>query len=361
MASMPAQPAPVTVGVDTHADSHVAAVVDQTGRVLGSASFAASTRGYVALVNWAERLGPVAKIGIEGTGTYGAGLARVVRTDGLEVVEVDRPDRRTRRWLGKSDPIDAQAAARATLSGGPPPPQTREASSRRSGCWGGPPRREDGAGRRRRPTARACRCRPKQWPSQRRSPDHQALARACLARRPGPRGDPGSATKAALGGLARRWHHLQRNGTPRRSSSPSWSARPHQRCGPARHWPGHRRAAAGACRRQPGAAGQRGCRRSAVGWPRCPPPRADRPSPAQPGRDGHPNHGLWRIALVPRHCHEPTKLSGQRPTHKGCPSSTACAASSATSPATSTTTSSTNQTPHPPAKNRSVEAQWLPC
>jgi hypothetical protein len=79
MVSMPAQPVPVTVGVDTHADSHVAAVVDQTGRVLGSASFAASTRGYVALVNWAERLGPVAKVGIEGTGSYGAGLARFVR------------------------------------------------------------------------------------------------------------------------------------------------------------------------------------------------------------------------------------------------------------------------------------------
>jgi transposase len=71
----------------------------------------------VALVNWAERLGPVAKIGIEGTGTYGAGLARFVRAYGLEVIEVDRPDRRTRRCLGKSDPIDAHAAARATLAG----------------------------------------------------------------------------------------------------------------------------------------------------------------------------------------------------------------------------------------------------
>ena len=122
MASMPAQPAPVTVGVDTHADSHVVAVVDQTGGILGSASFPASTRGYVALINWAERLGPVAKIGSEGPGTYGAGLARLVRAYGLEVVEVDRPGRRTRRCLGKSDPIDAEAAARATLSGWPPPP-----------------------------------------------------------------------------------------------------------------------------------------------------------------------------------------------------------------------------------------------
>jgi transposase len=127
MASMPAHPAPVTVGVDTHADTHVAAVVDQTGRLLGSASFPVSTRGYVALVNWAERLGPVAKIGIEGTGTYGAGLARFVRAYGLEVIEVDRPDRRTRRCLGKSDPIDAHAAARATLAGvATTTPKTRE-------------------------------------------------------------------------------------------------------------------------------------------------------------------------------------------------------------------------------------------
>jgi transposase len=124
---MPAHPAPVTVGVDTHADTHVAAVVDQTGRPLGSASFPVSTRGYVALVNWAERLGPVAKIGIEGTGTDGAGLARFVRAYGLEVIEVDRPDRRTRRCLGKSDPIDAQAAARATLAGvATTTPKTRE-------------------------------------------------------------------------------------------------------------------------------------------------------------------------------------------------------------------------------------------
>ena len=113
--------ASVTVGVGTHRDVHVAAAVDQTGRLLGSASFAVSTRGYVALITWAERLGPVAKVGIEGTGTDGAGLSRFVRdyglASGLAVVEVDRPDRSTRRRRGKSDPIDAGAAARATLAG----------------------------------------------------------------------------------------------------------------------------------------------------------------------------------------------------------------------------------------------------
>jgi hypothetical protein len=79
MESMPAPESPVTVGVDTHLDQHVAAVVDQAGRLCGTQAFAASTRGDVALVTWAERFGPVERIGVEGTGTYGAGLARFAR------------------------------------------------------------------------------------------------------------------------------------------------------------------------------------------------------------------------------------------------------------------------------------------
>jgi transposase len=117
MQSMPAPAPPVTVGVDTHLETHVAAVVDQTGRLRGTKGFPASTRGYVALVTWAEGFGPVERIGIEGTGTDGAGLARFVRAYGLPVVAVNRPDRSLRRRRGKSDPIDAQAAARATLAG----------------------------------------------------------------------------------------------------------------------------------------------------------------------------------------------------------------------------------------------------
>jgi transposase len=77
MESMPAPATPVTVGVDTHLELHVAAVVDQAGRLLGTQAFAASTRGYVALVTWAERFGPVERIGVEGTGSYGAGLTRL--------------------------------------------------------------------------------------------------------------------------------------------------------------------------------------------------------------------------------------------------------------------------------------------
>ena len=93
----------------------------------GHPGFPASTRGYVALVTWAERFGPVERIGVEGTGTYGAGLTRFVRAYGLQVVEVNRPDRSIRRRRGKSDPIDAQAAARATLAGiAATTPKTRE-------------------------------------------------------------------------------------------------------------------------------------------------------------------------------------------------------------------------------------------
>ena len=68
MESMPAPESPVTVGVDTHLDQHVAAVIDQAGRLLDTQAFAASTRGSVALVTWAERFGPVERIGVEGTG-----------------------------------------------------------------------------------------------------------------------------------------------------------------------------------------------------------------------------------------------------------------------------------------------------
>jgi hypothetical protein len=78
-------------------------------------------------VTWAEGFGPVARVGVEGTGTFGAGLARFARAYGLQVVEVAGPDRSTRRRQGKSDPVDAQAAARATLAGvATVTPKTRE-------------------------------------------------------------------------------------------------------------------------------------------------------------------------------------------------------------------------------------------
>jgi transposase len=108
---------PVTGGVDTHLDVHVAAAVDASGGVLGVESFATTPTGFVQLLDWLSRFGPVSRVGVEGTGAYGAGLARYLRAHGLEVIEVDRPNRQVRRRFGKSDVVDAVEAARAALSG----------------------------------------------------------------------------------------------------------------------------------------------------------------------------------------------------------------------------------------------------
>lgn len=104
-------------GVDTHAATHHAAVIDHHGRMLGSEEFPATPSGYTALLAWMRSLGRPDKIGVEGTGAYGAGLARYLHQQQVTVIEVPRPDRRLRRHAGKSDPIDAEAAARAVLAG----------------------------------------------------------------------------------------------------------------------------------------------------------------------------------------------------------------------------------------------------
>jgi transposase len=107
----------VTGGVDTHLDTHAAAVVDPNGGLLEVAQFPATPAGYQALHDWMGGFGAIGRVGVEGTGAYGAGLARYLRTHGVEVVEVDRPNRQARRRHGKSDPLDAVEAARAALSG----------------------------------------------------------------------------------------------------------------------------------------------------------------------------------------------------------------------------------------------------
>lgn len=115
---MTPEPRRVTGGVDTHADVHVAAALDSaTGQLLGTESFPTTAVGYAALLAWLEGLGEVERVGVESTGAWGAGLARHLRAEDVEVIEVDRPDRKARRFEGKSDPTEAQAAARAVLSG----------------------------------------------------------------------------------------------------------------------------------------------------------------------------------------------------------------------------------------------------
>jgi transposase len=107
----------VTGGVDTHSDQHVGVVVDAVGRILGAASFPATSAGYGRLLRWMGGFGRIGRVGVEGTGSYGAGLARYLTAQGVEVVEVNRPNRQLRRRRGKSDTTDAEAAARAALNG----------------------------------------------------------------------------------------------------------------------------------------------------------------------------------------------------------------------------------------------------
>ena len=110
----------VIVGVDTHKHVHVAVVIDTRGIRLGGQSFVADAGGYRALLTWADTHGRIEAFGIEGTGSYGAGLARAVRHARHRVAEVNRSDRRLRRAAGTSDTIDAAAAARSVLAGQSP-------------------------------------------------------------------------------------------------------------------------------------------------------------------------------------------------------------------------------------------------
>lgn len=101
----------VVGGVDTHKDLHVAAVVDQNNKVLGTQFFSTTRQGYRQMLAWMTSFGALKRIGVECTGTYGSGLLRYLQNAGLEVLEVTAPDRMERRKRGKSDTIDAECAA----------------------------------------------------------------------------------------------------------------------------------------------------------------------------------------------------------------------------------------------------------
>ena len=106
----------VVLGVDTHLDFHVAVALDDLGRRLGELRVPTTTEGYQRLLCWAEGFGLIRCAGVEGTSSYGAGLARYLTCAGIAVAEVERPKRRHLRRNGKSDPLDAEAA-RAVLAG----------------------------------------------------------------------------------------------------------------------------------------------------------------------------------------------------------------------------------------------------
>ena len=110
-------PAGVIGGVDCHTDTHTIAALDPLGRLLGTAEFPTTTAGYMALLDWLEAFGQVIAVGVESTGSYGAGLTRHLTGCDVRVVEINQPHAHTRARRGKSDPIDAEAAARKVLSG----------------------------------------------------------------------------------------------------------------------------------------------------------------------------------------------------------------------------------------------------
>jgi transposase len=107
----------VVGGVDAHTDEHHVAVLDAQGRLLGTAAFPTTAEGYAGLIRWTRRHGKIERVGVESTGAYAAGLVRALRSAGIRVVEVNQPHPHARQRLGKSDPIDAELAARAALSG----------------------------------------------------------------------------------------------------------------------------------------------------------------------------------------------------------------------------------------------------
>jgi transposase len=107
----------VIIGVDTHKDIHVAAILSTTGALLATSSFATTLAGCEELLEWVRSHGEPAVAGVEGTGSWGAGLTQALRREGITVIEVNRPDRSMRRRQGKTDAVDAEAAARAVLSG----------------------------------------------------------------------------------------------------------------------------------------------------------------------------------------------------------------------------------------------------
>ena len=117
MTTMTAEPGSVTGGVDTHLDVHVAAALDHLGGVRATKSFPTTTAGYRRLLRWLRGFGPLHKVGVEGTGSYGSALARYLTEQDVVVLEVGRPNRQVRRQYGKTDVVDAIAAGRAVLSG----------------------------------------------------------------------------------------------------------------------------------------------------------------------------------------------------------------------------------------------------
>ncbi|WP_446216972.1 IS110 family transposase [Micromonospora sp. IBHARD004] len=206
-----AQHPAVVGGVDTHGDTHHAAVLDEVGRRLADRAFPTTPAGYRQLLAWLRSFGRLERVGVEGTGAYGAALARMLRQAGVTVVEVDRPDRKARRLKGKSDPVDAYSAAWAALSGrstGTPKSRNGRIEAIRTLRV-----TRRGAVKARTQAINQLRALlltgPAELREQLRGLPKTALVSACARLRPtADLADPSQATKAALRRLARRHQHL---------------------------------------------------------------------------------------------------------------------------------------------------------
>src|SRR5262249_14250382 len=252
----------VTGGVDTHADTHMAAALDTIGGLLGVQEFPATPAGYAGLLTWLRGFGTVHLVGIEGTGSYGAGLARHITAAGVRVVEVDRADRQDRRRLGKSDPLDAVSAARAAQSG-----RARGAPKGPDGAVGAVPALMVAQR-----TARSVRIQTITQPRalvltgpddiRTRFAGHAtgALVAELAALRPRPGSMIRYHTLLSLRELGRRAQfldqQLDRPGRAHRAAGDRPRPRPAR---PVRRRPAHRRHAADRCRRSPRAAAVGGC------------------------------------------------------------------------------------------------------
>jgi transposase len=194
-------------GADTHAQVHVAAAVDLAGRVLGTESFPVSPQGFAELLGWLRGFGELARAGVEGTGSYGAGLARYLAGQGVTVLEVNRPDRARRRRHGKSDPVDAVSAALAALRGqdcGTPKSADGAAESLRAlrAARRGALKARGQAGNQLRDLLVTA---PDELRAELAGLSAAKLAAACAAFTSTASADPAASVRAAMASIARRW------------------------------------------------------------------------------------------------------------------------------------------------------------
>ncbi len=312
----------ITGGVDTHAGTHVAAALDPVGGLLGVQEFPVSAAGYARLLGWLGGFGTVCLAGIEGAGSYGAGLSRYVTAAGVRVVEAGRPGRQDRRRAGKSDPLDAVSAARAAQSG-----RARGAPKGRDGAAGAIRAlmvAKRSARSERTPAINQARSLIVTGPDDLRARFARHSVAALVAElallRPRPGDVVGYATRIALRELGRR------------RVPGSQLDRPGALIGPliTGHAPGllalHGVGTDTAALLLVAAGDHPGRLRSEAAWAH---PRAVAPIPASsgktvrhrlnPGGDRQANHAMWRIVITRMSSHAPTRIYVERRTIKGLP------------------------------------------